>query len=108
MSWSEYSPIAGGATDLGGGVAYDWARCNRGDDHPGEQHTIHCLYVWHDCPKILGPETVAPGDTFGWRATGVGLHTLVQESPLTITASVYWPECCGLHGFITDGAWRSV
>lgn len=79
-------------------------------NNPGgpHHHSITCLWIWHDCPAILGPTTVAPGATFGWMPTGVGLHTLVQVDPLTIRASVVWPECCGLHGFITDGAWQPV
>jgi hypothetical protein len=83
-------------------IAYHWT-CD--EDHV---HTIDCLYVWHYCRDVLGPNTVAPGEEFGWRPAGVGAHTLVQQEPLTITASVYWPECCGLHGFITEGKWVSV
>lgn len=100
------------STDLGNGVAYNWACFDpEGDNDQGlnwsnHHHTIDCLMVWHDCGQTLGPETVAPGDRFGWRPTGVRAHTLVQVEPLTITASVYWPDCCGKHGFITDGAYR--
>ncbi|TDX78735.1 hypothetical protein EDF35_1949 [Rathayibacter sp. PhB151] len=106
MSWSHARPPAE-AVELGPGVAYSWQRCEAPDQDTHE-HTINCLWVWHDCTEILGPHTVAPGDTFGWRPSGVSAHTLVQRSPLTITASAYWPDCCGLHGFITDGRWIGV
>ena len=87
------------AVPLGDRVAYTWT-CGR--DHA---HAIECLWIWHDCPTLLGPTTVAPGEAFGWRPAGVGAHTLVTEHPLTISASVIWPACCGMHGFITDGYW---
>lgn len=108
MTWSQLDPWKHGAVELGAGVAYSWSRCEEGAHHPGQPHTIDCLWVWHDCAQVLGPETVQPGDRFGWRPSGVGLHTLVQPDPLTITASVYWPDCCGLHGFITNGRWQQV
>jgi hypothetical protein len=41
-----------------------------------------------------------------WAPAGVGAHTLVQKEPFTISPSVYWPYCCGMHGFITDGVYR--
>lgn len=82
-------------------VAYTWT-C---DEPPGHVHDIGCLWVWHDCAQVLGPTSVDPGARFGWRPSGVGAHTLVQTDPLTITASVYWPDCCGMHGFITNGQW---
>lgn len=97
------------AVDLGGGVAYSWT-CHdpEGNEGVGHVHTIDCLWVWHDCGQILGPDTIAPGAEFGWRPAGVRAHTLVQIDPLTITASVYWPDCCGMHGFITNGAYTAV
>lgn len=102
--WRVHPRLPHEAVDLGGGVAYTWSRCG-GADHP---HTIDCLWVWHDCGLILGPTSEAPGETFGWRPAGVGAHTLVQADPLTITASVYWPDCCGMHGFITEGQYVAV
>jgi len=80
-------------------VAVNW-KC--GENHA---HSIGCLWVWHDCPRVLGDDSVMPGARYGWCPSGVGAHTLVSEDPLTITASVLWPSCCGLHGFITDGRW---
>lgn len=97
MSWSDHAPVGG--ISLRPDIQYSW-KC--GLDH---EHTIECLWIWHDCAQPLGPDTVAPGEPFGWRPAGVGAHTLVQIEPLTITASVYWPDCCGVHGFITNGQW---
>jgi hypothetical protein len=95
-------------TDLGGGVAYSWTcgAYERGDET--HEHTIECLWVWHDCQQILGVDSIAPGARFGWRPSGHAAHTLVQIDPLTITASVYWPDCCGIHGFITNGSYQAV
>jgi hypothetical protein len=79
-------------------------------EHKGEphEHSIRCVWIWHNCTAVLGPKSVAPGVKFGWMPTGIGLHTLVSIHPLTITASLVWPECCGLHGYITEGRWIPV
>jgi hypothetical protein len=111
MRWNDsfappvYAHIAGPL------VRWHWTdREQFADWHMG-QHDGECpkdsshLMVWHDCSKILGPESVAPGERFGWVASGVAAHTVTQIEPLTLVASVYWPDCCGLHGFITDGVW---
>lgn len=85
---------------LGDKVAYSWT-C--GAEH---DHTIDCLWVWHDCDLNLRP--VDPHWTsryVGWKPTGVGAHDLISVSPLHIEASVYWPACCGMHGWIRDGRW---
>jgi hypothetical protein len=34
-------------------------------------------------------------------------HQLLSEEPLTVSPSILCADC-GLHGFITDGTWRSV
>jgi hypothetical protein len=33
-------------------------------------------------------------------------HSITQAEPLTVTPSILCDDC-GLHGFITDGAWRA-
>lgn len=102
------------ATLIADHVAYSWTCTAEDGDNDqglppsGHAHTIECLWVWHDCTAVLGPDTVSPGERFGWRPSGVRAHTLVHTNPLTITASLLWPECCGLHGFITDGHWVSA
>jgi hypothetical protein len=53
--------------------------------------------VWHWCP------------TRGWwDGAPIPLHTIVSREPLTIAASLFRPDCCGWHGFITNGEWRPV
>jgi hypothetical protein len=99
-------------------VAYSWSRCpsqkdwigTKAEPDPEHRHSIECLWVWHDCDGLYGPRTADEfrGQRVGWGPAGVGAHTLVHRDPLTITASVYWPDCCGLHGFITDGRWLGV
>lgn len=106
---STYLPgLPAEAVKVGERVAYSFGRCAFEPSDPHHVHTIDCVWVWHDCTVALGPESVAPGAAFGWRPTGVGAHTLVQLLPLTLTASVYWPDCCGLHGFITEGRWSDA
>ena len=94
-------------------VAYSWFRCEDhflgGKTHDADcAHDINHLLIWHLCDGHIEVEKRGPVEEGWfpcWRAAGVSLHTLIQEHPLTITASVYWPECCGLHGFITNGEW---
>lgn len=90
-------------------VAYCWM-VPQGAYPETHVQTIADLMVWHLCDHSLWendptktPELVH--DTDGWHPTGVGAHTLVTIEPLHIEASVYWPDCCGLHGWIRDGRW---
>lgn len=39
--------------------------------------------------------------------TQEGRHVVVSTDPLTVTPSILCSDC-GIHGFITDGIWRSV
>lgn len=58
----------------------------------------HGLLLWHDCP-VEG----------GWCAADPSLHTMTGTfDNLTLRASVYFPECCGLHGWVTDGKWTDA
>lgn len=88
---------------LGEKVAYSWT-C---DPEISHEHSIECLWVWHNCDRVLNP----PPDNYwtslylGWKPTGVAAHDLISSDPLHIEASVYWPGCCGLHGWIRDGKW---
>lgn len=111
MSLIELGKIERGTIDLGNGVRYSWARCVEKAHHrtiDPEPHGIGCLMVWHDCTEPLSSRATNPGEPFGWRPTGVEAHILVSQEPLTITASVYWPDCCEKHGFITDGHYADV
>jgi hypothetical protein len=96
-------------------VRYEWTdvycpdtrTCSPTPSDPCPQDSNH-LWVWHDCRYVLPADSVAPGEFYGWRASGVSLHTVITPTPLTLVASLYWPDCCGLHGFITEGAWISA
>lgn len=90
-------------------VAYSWS-IPAGADPATHVQTINDLLVWHDCDKNLwraDPEKDQSkiDDYLGWHPSGVGLHDLISVDPLHIEASVYWPVCCGMHGWIRDGAW---
>lgn len=58
------------------------------------------LLIWHR----------APGK-HEWLATRVTLHdvTPVTEqadlASVTVSPSILWPDCCGTHGFLTNGVW---
>jgi hypothetical protein len=63
------------------------------------------VLVWHWCTQehwrdrelFSGPR---------WAASGVGLHTLVALDPIHLEPSLYWPDCCGKHGFLREGRWQ--
>lgn len=59
----------------------------------------HGILVWHDCP----PDG-------GWVASGAGLHTVLgnEISTMTFQPSLYFLDCCGLHGWIENGVWKGV
>lgn len=88
-------------------IATSWTPC-RHLDEPDHRHDPTCLWVWHYCHQVLGPETIAPGERFGWRPAGIQAHNLVSVEPITVSPSIYWPECSGLHGFLIDGRWNGV
>lgn len=93
---------------LGDKVAYQW-RCTHIDP---KEHEIECLWIWHKCDMHLDPNSEDLNKrtwlSIGWQPTGVALHDLIQVEPLHIEASVYWPACCGMHGFIRNGIWIGV
>lgn len=102
-SYQAIAPKAG--IDVGPGVAVSFMRCQAEGEH---EHTKECVWVWHDCAQILGSDSIMPGARFGWRPSGIEAHTLVSLEPLTISPSLYWPDCCSKHGFITDGVYFDV
>lgn len=88
-------------------VAYSWVSI---PDRPDEPKTIDHLMVWHDCDKRLWradprKDQRLVDQYLGWHPSGVGHHDLISAEPLHIEASVYWPSCCGLHGWIRGGKW---
>lgn len=86
-----------------GKVAYAW------NASAAAPFTIDDLLVLHECDNHLSGWTGEDLAAFsGWQMTGVGAHDLISVSPLHIEASVYWPSCCGLHGWIRDGRWTDA
>lgn len=93
-------------------VAYTWA------SNSHDPKTINDLLVIHKCdmslsgysqPAWTDEHGYEARDAFaGWQATGVGAHDLISVDPLHIEASVYWPSCCGIHGYIRDGKWTNA
>jgi hypothetical protein len=97
----EHPPLFGSKppVDHGGGIWSVWL------DKPYPYLWHWCAHTWPNLPP--GPHVHALGES-RWQLTGVGAHNLVATDPLTLSPSVYWPECCGKHGFLTDGVWRDV
>lgn len=92
---------------LGDKVAYTWT-CGL-DSDSNHTHVIECLWVWHDCDLNLNPVGEHWTEKYvGWKPTGVAAHDLISAHPLHIEASIYWPTCCGLHGWIRDGRYIDV
>lgn len=93
------SVLPEGATRLGPLVA--WERDAFDGDYP--------VCVWHWCDHHLWagrPYFEAHRDEYmRWVPANASAHTVVSLDPLHLEPSVYWPDCCGLHGFIRDGAW---
>lgn len=61
--------------------------------------TAHGILIWHLCPV-----------EDGWVATAIPLHTVPSGTDdlehLTVRNSLAWSDCCGLHGYLTDGRWE--
>jgi hypothetical protein len=100
------------------GVLSRVAFCWHGNAEP--PLAITDLLLLHDCTtgadEVRDPSTgliSEKGRPPGWAPQGVAAHTLIDDGQqlghaLHIEASVYWPECCGLHGFIRDGLWYAA
>lgn len=86
----------------------------RGLSQPSDPHTVvgegvalshvvgypNGLLVWHLCTY-----------EGGWVATGSRLHTVTDAddfSKVSFHPSLFWSDCCGLHGWIKEGRWSSV
>lgn len=64
--------------------------------------------LWHWCDRSVwrskpdaDPDRCKPA----WVPTGVRLHNLIAKEPLHLEPSVYWPTCCGMHGWVRNGQW---
>jgi hypothetical protein len=66
--------------------------------------------IWHWCDRHLWrtPESIEEYLVPTWAPTGEYAHDILSTDPLHLEPSVYWPGCCGLHGFIRDGVWIGV
>ena len=66
-------------------------------------------YLWEHVHRIVyegdAAEMVGMADEFIVVAPRITKHTIVSDDPLTVTPSLLCS--CGLHGYVTDGVWRS-
>ena len=53
--------------------------------------------IWHWCTKLER-----------WISQPAVNHTVMSREPLDLSPSLYWPDCCGLHGFVHDGVWQGA
>lgn len=75
-------------------------------------------HLWHWCDKsgwiaarrkAGDPEPKHPDtDRPQWMLAGSNAHQVLSRDPLHLEPSVYWPDCCGTHGFIRNGVWEGV
>lgn len=88
-----------GSTRVSDRVAWQWLDFGLG----------RRVYLWHWCehPLWAGREQYDqhPEGFRFWVPTGTAAHQVVSTDPLHLEPSVYWPDCCGLHGFIRGGEW---
>lgn len=93
-----------GAVDLGGGV---WAVWGAHHGARGSSDLDHLL-IWHWCTESRWVAEGRPHAEPHWVLAGAETHTLVSRDPLHLEPSLYWPDCCGKHGFIREGRWVEV
>lgn len=81
-----------GMTKLTDDIFYGWL-----------SHEINPTF-WHWCKALedVPPERKVYAGC--WVAAGTSAHTLVAREPLHLEPSLLW-RCCGIHGFVRDGAW---
>lgn len=97
-------------------VAYQWVEGEPAAHHAAAAPAGRTLLVWHWCDRsewraaamregrVFLEEYAAPE----WVPSGAGAHDLLAAQPLHLEPSVYWPTCCGLHGWIRNGAWTDA
>lgn len=103
----EHPPVE--SIDLGGGVWASWATGWVEVAEDGRRFPL----IWHWCDRSVAKANAGPEVQDWWlrpRWMGAGCrgHDLVSSDPLTLSPSLSLPDCCGLHGFIENGRWRSV
>lgn len=99
-SWGE------NLTDHGGNV---WSMWMRTDGNLNERP-----HIWHWCDRHvliakIRTEGREPADGIEprWMLAGTEAHDMPSRDPLTLSPSLLVDDCCGLHGFLTGGVWRS-
>lgn len=92
-----------GAVQVGPKVCYTW-----GDG----VKELRNLLVWHWCDHNLWHADPTKNPAYipydGWVPTGVQAHDFLSAEPLHLEPSVYWPACCGMHGFLRDDVWTDA
>jgi Family of unknown function (DUF6527) len=60
------------------------------------------LYTYHWCESMM----VSPH----WEMNSTGKHWITTdlEGKTTLSPSLWFNECCGLHGFVVNGKWVSA
>lgn len=93
-----------GAVQVGPKVAYTWRE--------GQPKEIENLTIWHWCDHNLWAANPSSNPDYlpyeGWVPTGVGAHDLMAVEPLHLEPSIYWPGCCGRHGFLRGDVWTDA
>lgn len=62
---------------------------------------------WHWCKALDGVPKDRKVHEGSWVAANTSAHTLVSREPLHLEPSLLW-RCCGLHGWVRGGKWRSA
>lgn len=52
------------------------------------------ILLWHWCSHLDR-----------WEATGTAFHQQITLDPLHLEPSIWFRDCCGMHGWIRSGAW---
>ena len=70
------------------------------------------ITIWHWCDHRLwaGRDHYdAHRDEYvRWQPASASAHAIISTDPLHLEPSVYWPDCCGMHGFIRAGVWTDA
>lgn len=107
-SWTDFRrpPFGEDLTDHGHRV---WSCWLGRDGQPAQRP-----HIWHWCDHMVlierarmeGRDLVAEAVTPRWVLAGTEAHDMPSRDPLTLSPSLLLDDCCGLHGFLTDGVWR--
>lgn len=103
-NWHDHSqPPHEGAIRLSDDLYASWFVNKDGKE---ESHPI----LWHWCVPTSddAAQVCRKGVAPHWCPWGTKAHTVVSRDPLTLSPSVYWPGCCGMHGFVREGVYTGV